>query len=313
MTSQHPLQTRLWGEFRANTGLRVINAGGVILTIHPVLHTSYTIGYLPKGPNINKKMLDKLWEIGKKENCIFIQLEPNVEKGKTKYNFKNLKTSAHPLFTRYNFILDLTQSEDELLKNMQPKTRYNIRLAQKKGVKVTEDNSDDGFNEYLKLTEETTRRQRFYAHTPSYHRLMWETFKNTQNKGADNFSPHLFLATYQGKVLTAWLLFVLDDTLYYPYGASTSENREVMASNLMMWEVIRFGKKMGLKKFDMWGAANVADPKPDDIYFGFHRFKQGYGPRHVEYVGSYDLVINEKLYAVFKIADRIRWFLLRVK
>ena len=91
--------------------------------------------------------------------------------------------AAHPLFTKYTFVLDLTKSEEELLKNMSQKTRYNIRVAERKGVKVSEDNSDRTFEEYLKLTRETTSRQNFYAHSEKYHRLMWETLeKKVQNR-----------------------------------------------------------------------------------------------------------------------------------
>jgi lipid II:glycine glycyltransferase (peptidoglycan interpeptide bridge formation enzyme) len=110
----------------------------------------------------------------------------------------------------------------------------------------------------------------------------------------------------------AWIVFVYNDALYYPYGSSSSEHREVMASNLMMWEAIRFGKKLGLKRFDMWGALG---PYPDtkDAWFGFHRFKQGYGGDLVEFVGSYDLVIDPFLYQAYKIADKARWLYLRMR
>lgn len=311
MKDIHPLQSNFWGYFREKTGVKVVRKNDLQLTIHPIPHTKYNVGYFPKGNDITKKMLDDLLEIGKSNNCIFIQIEPNVEKIETKnYNFKNLYKSAHPIFTKYNFILDLTLSEEELLKNMNQKTRYNIRLAQKRGVEIIEDNSNSAFEEYLRLTKETTERQKFFAHNEKYHKILWETFKENTDK---EFSIHLLKAIYNKEVLVTWILFVLGDTLYYPYGASSTKYREVMASNLMMWEAIRFGKKLGLKKFDMWGAANVVDPKPDNIYYGFHRFKEGYGPKHVEYIGSYDFVINKNLYFIFKILDKIRWFVLRLK
>jgi len=125
-------------------------------------------------------------------------------------------------------------------------------------------------------------------------------------------TAHLLTAKYKNKILTAWILFVFKDTLYYPYGASSSENREVMSSNLMMWEAIRFGKNLGLKKFDMWGALG---PNPDkkDPWYGFHSFKEKYGPEHLEYIGSYDLVINPILYQLYKVADKLRWIMLRLK
>lgn len=311
MTNIHPLQSQLWGDFREKTGVKVVRKNDLQVTIHPILYTNLKIGYFPKGKEINQKMLNDLLEIGKTNNCIFIQIEPSVEKSNAKkYNFKNLYRSAHPIFTKYNFVLDLTKSEEELLKNMNQKTRYNIRLAQKKGVEIIEDNSDKAFEEYLELTKETTQRQKFYAHKERYHKLMWETLR-TQNKN-NEFSIHLFKAIYNKETLATWILFILGDTLYYPYGASSIKYREVMASNLMMWEVIRFGKKLNLKKFDMWGALGP-NPNVKDPWYGFHRFKEGYGGKLVEYMGSFDFVINENLYFIYKILDKIRWFILKFK
>jgi len=310
----HPLQSPKWGEFREKTGVKVVRENGLQITIHSVPHTKFTIGYLPKGPMPTKEMLAELETIGKKENCIFIQLEPNIEateKIRSVIESLGLINSAHPLFTKYTFILDLTLSEDELLKNMNQKTRYNIRVAEKKGVKVVEDSSNKAFEDYLKITRETTTRQKFYAHSEKYHRLMWDTLK-AEKIDVYELSAHLLKATYNGEALVTWVLFVLGDELYYPYGASSSSHREVMASNLMMWEAIRFGKKLGLKKFDMWGALG---PSPDikDPWFGFHRFKEGYGPKLTEFVGSYDLVINKKMYLAYKLLNKIRWAILRSK
>ncbi len=312
----HPLQSPLWGEFREKTGVKVVRGNGLQLTIHTLPHTGYTIGYLPKGPMPTKQMTDWLTKVGKDEKCIFIQLEPNIENADgLKLAIRNLGfiPSSRPLFTKYTFVLDLTKSEEELLKNMHPKTRYNIRVAEKKGVQIVEDNSGKAFEDYLKLTRETTTRQNFYAHGEKYHQLMWETLKATSEKIDENkLTAHLLKGTYNGKVLVTWILFVLGDTLYYPYGASSSENREVMASNLMMWEAIRFGKKLGLKKFDMWGSLG---PNPDvkDPWFGFHRFKEGYGPNLTEFIGSYDLVINKKMYLVYKVLNKVRWAILRIR
>lgn len=308
---KHPLQTSKWAEFRRKTGVKVIGSKDYTLTLHPFPFTKYFIGYLPKGELPTEKTIEDLRKIGRQENAIFIQLEPNVESSKeleNKLRDLGLVKSAHPLFTQYTFILDLTPSEEELLKAMNQKTRYNIRLAQKRGVKVLEDNSDKAFEEYLKLLKETTTRQGFYAHTPLYHKLMWETLK------ADNaeLSAHLLKADYNGNTLVSWILFVCGDTLYYPYGASSTKFREVMASNLIMWEAIKFGKKLGLKKFDMWGSLGE-NPDPKDPWYGFHKFKQGYGAKLVKFVGSYDLVLNPFFYNVYKIADKLRYTLLKLK
>ncbi len=339
MNANHPLQTLEWGEFRKKMGVKVIQSDSFQLTIHKIPYTPFNIGYLPKGPLPNKKMVSELKRIGVDENCIFIQLEPNIaitetQKRTETQNFSDsvnnsvrsvfanlgLAPSFHPLFTKYTFILDLTKSEEELLKNMHPKTRYNIRVAQKHEVSVVEDNSDSAFETYLKLTFETTKRQGFYAHDENYHRSMWQTLRqrsDVRSQKSDKLTAHLFLAKFRPPdsdlrplILVAWIVFIFKDTIYYPYGASSTKHREVMASNLMMWEVIRWAKKMGLKKFDMWGSLG---PNPDehDPWFGFHRFKQGYGGKLVEFVGSYDLVIKPFWYQLYKIADKIRWLFLR--
>jgi lipid II:glycine glycyltransferase (peptidoglycan interpeptide bridge formation enzyme) len=318
--SSHPLQSVEWAAFREKTGIKVIKGTNFQLTIHKVPHAPWTIGYLPKGPMPDEKMIKELKKIGIEEKCIFIQLEPNVinnENLKLKIENLGLRPAAHPLFTKYTFILDLTKSEEELLKNMHPKTRYNIKVAQKHGVKVIEDNSDKAFETYLKLMQETTKRQKFYAHTENYHRTMWETL-GVKNQESNKLTAHLLLANYgpktndqRPKALAAWILFVYKDSLYYPYGASSDEYRETMASNLMMWEAIKFGKKLGLKKFDMWGALEQ-NPDKNDPWYGFHRFKQGYGGELTELAGSFDLVINPILYNIYKIIDKLRWFFLKI-
>lgn len=323
----HPLQSAEWGEFRKKTGIKIVKINEIQMTIHQIPHTPWTIGYIPKGPLPTASIISNLKKIGKQENCVFIQLEPDVivnvpsqrdpasggKNLKLKIENLGLRPAAHPLFTKYSFILDLTKSEEELLKAMHPKTRYNIKVAIKHGVEIIQDNSDKAFEDYLKLTEETTKRQNFYAHTQKYHRLMWETLRSAQGKlDVNKLTAYLFLARYKEQTLVAWILFVYKDTLYYPYGASSSLHRETMASNLMMWETIKFGKKLGLKKFDMWGALDN-NPDKNDPWYGFHRFKEGYGPKHIEFIGSYDLIINPLLYAAYKILDRARWAFLRLK
>ena len=85
-----------------------------------------------------------------------------------------------------------------------------------------------------------------------------------------------------------------------------------MHSNLAMWEGILFGKKLGLKKFDMWGAMEE-NPDTKDPWFGFHDFKRKFGPEHVKFIGSYDLIINPVVYQAYKVADKLRWLYLRIK
>lgn len=312
----HPLQSWEWGEFREKTGVEVIRLGcfeekkllsAFQLTIHSTPYTPYTLGYFPKGGLPDKPMIDSLKKIAKEQNCLFIKLEPNVSPHSQTHEFL-IETGCRPgrpLFTRYTFQIDLTRSEEELLAQMKEKTRYNVRLAQKSGVSVQEDNSPEAFATYLGLTHETTKRQGFYAHNEQYHQLMWEVLRPAG-------MAHLLTATYQGKILVTWILFLFNGVLYYPYGASSEENREVMASNLMMWEVIKWGKSHGAKIFDLWGALGP-NPNPKDPWYGFHRFKEGYGGSLVEFLGTYDLVFNPLLYPVYNLADNLRWKFLKLR
>ena len=313
----HPLQSWEWGAFRQKTGVVVRRFGnfeknklvsGFQIFFHSIPKTPYTIGYLPKGPLPKPEDLLLLGDIAKNHNCIFIKLEPNIQVDTIKdfspinfaRPFKNLRPSAKSLFTRYTFVLDLTKSEDELMKLMKDKTRYNIRLAQKKGVVIKEDNSETAFNRYLELTQQTTLRQQFYAHNKEYHRMMWHSL-HPDNQGM----AHLFTATYQNTILTTWIVLLFNNILYYPYGASSLEFRDVMANNLMLWETALWGKKQNATSYDLWGSLGP-NPNPKDPWYGFHRFKEGYNPELVEFVGSYDLVLNPSLYSVYNLADKAR-------
>lgn len=322
----HLLQSWEWGEFREKTGLSVVRLGlfegktikeGYQITIHPLPKTHFYIGYFPKGPMPNKAMLNALRKLGKDRNLVMIKLEPNVgikvstqDSTKAfpeihKFLIQNNCKEGRPIFAQFTFEIDLTKSEDELLKQTKEKTRYNFRLAQKKEVKVFEDNSDRAFAWYLKILKETARRQKFYYHDDEYHQKMWQSMRNAN-------IAHLLLAKYKGEIIVTWILFVFNNILYYPYGASTAKYKEVMASNLVMWEAIKFGKKLGCKKFDLWGSLGP-NYNPKDPWAGFHRFKEGYGGDLVEFLGSYDLVINSPLYPFYRIAEALRWKFLRFK
>ena len=316
----HPLQSWEWGEFRKKAGNEVVRFEFGQITLHPLPLTNYQIGAFIKGPKPTAKMLTELKKLAKEKNLIYIKLEPNVivnsnlKSQDSKLQVKNKasiikmlkKSGAVPgrtLFTPTSFWLDLTKSENELFQSFHPKTRYNIRLAQRKGVEVLEDNSQTAFERYLELTKETVKRQGFYAHTEKYHRLMWETLHLEMIKAGKEPIARLLTARYKGQIITTWILFVWHDFLYYPYGASSSQYKNVMANNLVMWEAIRYGQRLKLKTFDLWGR------EPGK---GFTRFKEGYRPQVVEFLGTWDLV-NSPLYYPYRLAETFRWLILRSK
>lgn len=322
----HVVQSWEWGSFRESLDLKTLRYGifedgkltsAFQLTIHPIPYTNKTFGYLPKGPYPTKQFVDALVTIGKQYNCAAIKIEPHslvtlsetkgiYSSSKTPQNDKldsRLKVSTKPLFTKYNFLLDLTKPEDELLQSMHPKTRYNIKVASKHGVQIEERTDDEGFEIYLKLYFETTKRQNYHGHSPAYHRLCWKTMK--QNNMARVLIAFYTPPDRKTKIpLSAWMLFNFKDTLYYPYGGSSEEYKNVMASTLLAWEAILLGKRLRLKTLDLWGAleptASVNHP-----WRGFHQFKERLGPELVEYLGSFDLVFNKPLYFAFNQVDKM--------
>jgi len=318
--ANHPLQTWEWGEARKEIGVEVIRVGEFSgtklkavyqLTLHKIPFTNWKTGYLPRSVFPSKDVLDFLYKYCKKNNVISVKLEPYVslnsieglildsasQRGEQVKNDKRLLKSSNPIFPEWTQVIDLTQPEEQLLKNMKPKTRYNIRLAQKKGVIVKEESNERGFKTFLKLYFETAKRQNYYGHNETYHRAIWSNLKKTIS--------HLIVAYYQDIPLAVYELFHFKDRLYYVYGGSSEEYRNLMAAQLIMWETIRLGKKIGAKYLDMWGslAPEYSQTHP---WAGFTRFKEGYGGKFVQLTGSYDLVVNKLLYKLFNLAYQIR-------
>ncbi len=318
----HPLQSWEWGEFRKNRGSEVIrlgvfNSGKIISglqlysTIFP--HTEKKVWLLLRGPMPNAPILESLRRLAVEKNAIFIKIEPDVggvitgdhppsgHEQIANFLLAHGCQSGKPFFASHSFWIDLSQTEEQLLASMKEKTRYNIKLSTKYKVIITENNSDQAFSAYLDLMfTHTTQRHNFRSHDENYHRQMWQILARSDDPRA-----HLLTATYQNEILAAWILFKFHDTLYYPYGASSQSHKEVMASSGIMWESILFGKKIGCKKFDLWGAA-APDYSPQDPWAGFTKFKEGFGGNWISYVGSFDMVTDFKWYKIYKLAEKTR-------
>lgn len=188
----YPLQTHAWKNFREEMGIDVTQLVGfeqsqmkaaLQVFFHPVPKLPYMIGNYSKGTAPDKTMLKALYELGQEKKAIFIKIEPNYSMPpQSQEAIESLKTllldngcvEGRALFTPYTFIVDLTQTEEAILEQMKAKTRYNIGVAEKHGVQIVEDSTNEGFEDYLHLLKLTTKRQQFYAHTENYQRKMWE-------------------------------------------------------------------------------------------------------------------------------------------
>lgn len=291
----HPLQSWEWGEFRRANGNRVSRVTGdnqYQIIWSKVPYSKYYFGYCGKSLIPTVSDLELLRIEAKKQNGIGIRFEPNATKGTIPVGL----VSGRHFFTHNTFYLDLTKSEEELLKSMDSKARYNVRLSEKKGVVIKEDNSEAAFKEYLDLTFiQTARRQKFYAHNRDYHLNMW--------KHLGSNIAHLFTATFESQTLVTWIIFKFQDKIYFPYGASSDQHRDVQAPSLMLWETAKWGKANGAKVYDLWGAEEGK---------GFNRFKEQFAPELIKFVGTYDLPVNLFLYKLFRLSEELRWKILRL-
>lgn len=328
---RHPLQSWEWGEFRRATGREPIRLGAYDpekkspvleaayqLTVHPIPgFGERKVLYFPRGPLPDETMIGALVKLAAEKNALLVKIDPEIpipvqaeqlagaHQEIHDFLVKHGAVKAAPFWFEYSYLLDLAKSDEDLLTAMHAKTRYNLKIAKKHGVEVVEDNSPEAFETYLALMKETTARQHFWAHTENYHRQMWTVL---QPAGI----ARLLTARYRKEVLAAWILFVFHDTLYYPYGASSRNYREAMPVYALMWEAIRYGRKNGCKTFDLWGSLGP-EASPKDPWFGFHRFKAGWGGKMVHYLGTYDLVADHRLYSLYNLAGNLRAKYLKIR
>ena len=237
-------------------------------------------------------------------------------------------------------ILDITKSEEELLKEMKPKTRYNIRLAKRKGVDIgywildtkNKEYFRKKFERFWELAEETSKRDKFASHNKNYYRKMLESLNgihtpspsqegnirisNLSQEGNNlyHLQAKLYLAEYKNKTIAANIVLSFGDFCVYLHGASSGEYRNVMAPYLLQWQQILDAKKTGCKAYDFWGVSNLKatcrhvafrfDKKSD--WGGITRFKKGFGGQERNYIGAYDLVFNWEKYYLYKLFKKIK-------
>ena len=188
-------------------------------------------------------------------------------------------------------LIDLNPSEDALLASMKAKTRYNIRLASRKGVTVRIAGPDD-LALFYRLYAETSARDQFLIRPFDYYRDAWQSF--LQNDLAD-----LLLADWEGKALAGLMLFRLGHKAWYMYGASADEERNLMPNYLLQWEAMRLSKQKGCLLYDLWGAPDRLDEA--DPMWGVYRFKEGLGGRLVCHIGAYNFPAKPLLFHLYTV------------
>lgn len=306
----HIVQSPEWGKFKTEMGTPAIRVGKIQYTKHKIPFSSFSYGYSPKvDPNLIE--WEKLAKSLKENRCVAVNFDvPNIiadtpeSKKVIKLLKEKCKTSPRDTFAKSNVILDISLDEKTLLQKMHKKHRYNIKYAQKNSVVVDIAETNEDFEIFYKLLDETAQRQKYYIHSKNYYKKIWKQFRKQE-------MCYILIAKHGDAPLVAWMLFIYEGVLYYPYGGSSNEGKNLQGSNLMAWEAIKLGKKHGCKLFDMWGAATDLNDTSDP-YHGFTNFKMKFGGKHVTYIDSYDFVVNEPLYTLFNTANDLRWKVLNL-
>lgn len=302
------LQSVFWEKLNTKGGENIerwgVKEGDKILAdaliIKKPLFGSFCYWYAPRGPRGEGKAINFLLnELKKKKSdAVFFRLEPEElssdEKIKT-----NLKKSVD-LQPKKTLFLDLGKSEEELLKEMGQKTRYNIHLAEKKGVEIAAGTTED-FPEFWRLMSLTGERDAFRLHTASHYKNLISAGENSEANFKTNPDGQikLFFARADGKNIATGLFCFFGDRVTYMHGASDNEARNLMAPHLLQWEVIKEAKKAGYKYYDFYGIDEKKWP-------GVTRFKLGFGGFVKEYPGTYDFVFRPMIYGLYEFLRRLR-------
>ena len=296
----HLLQTGEWGELKSAFGwkpVRIITGNAGVQILFCKLPLGYTVGYIPKSLT-NQFVSDQLWDeidsACRQHRAIFLKLEPDLwNDSPLLVGEDTVRVSPHNIQPPRTIAINIKTSEEEILVRMKQKTRYNIRLAEKKGVTVHAWGDLESFHKMMLVTGV---RDGFGVHSLEYYRRAYGLLHPKQ-------MGEILVAEYDGKPLAALFVARNGNRAYYLYGASTDEERNRMPTYLLQWEAIKWAKVRGCEEYDLWGvpdgdeaALEVKFEKQHDGLWGVYRFKRGLGGEVKRAVQAMDRVYNPLLY-----------------
>lgn len=319
----HLLQSWAWGELKSRFGwsavrLRVGNAAVQLLFRR--LPLGLTVAYIPKGPLVDwadgeqcRALFAAIHLEANKWRAIFLKVEPDIWSPKLALD-TSLATKATKFLTESGFIpadtiqprtslmIDLSRDETDILAAMKQKTRYNIRLAEKKGITVRQGSAADVAT-FHRLALVTAARDGFGVHSLDYYQAAYDLF------GPDRCA--FLMAEFEGQPLAGLMAFSQGREAYYFYGASGSEHRNLMAPYWLQWGAMRWAKTRGCTCYDLWGIPDAGPAtleaefeQRQDGLWGVYRFKRGFGGQWLQSVGAFDYLYNPLLYRLYKLMRR---------
>jgi len=311
----HFLQTGEWGELKSGFGWRpvrlVVGVSGAQILFRS-LPLGLTLGYIGKAAaqQIHPRDAESFWSevdaLCRRRRAILCKIEPDLwaDQGEGEQRQAALRPgpasavvgSAHSVQPRRTITVDIRPDEGTILAKMRQKCRYNIRLAEKKGIVVRPWGDVAAFHEML---VNTGRRDGFAVHAISYYQRAYELFHSTG-------MCELLAAEFEGRPIAALMVFARGRRAWYVYGGSTDRERERMPNYLLQWEAIRWARGRGCEEYDMWG---VPDEDESSLEAGFetrreglwgvYRFKRGFGGTVRRAAQAVDRVYNPLLYRVY--------------
>ncbi|HEU0293535.1 MAG TPA: peptidoglycan bridge formation glycyltransferase FemA/FemB family protein [Anaerolineales bacterium] len=293
-----------------------------------------SILYSPKGPLLDwsneplrKRVLDDLQSFARKQGAIFLKMDPDVVLGMGVPNSNDDVVDANgqavvPELKRRGWefasdqiqfkntvLIDLNPTEEEMLARMKQKTRYNIRLAEKKGVALRVGTLDNVGMLY-KMYAETSIRDGFVIRDEGYYQTVWKIFMagdqspvsnlQSSNSPVTNYQLPIaepLIAEVNNEPVAAIFVFYFARRAYYVYGMSRDVHREKMPAYLLQWEAMKRAKARGCTVYDLWGAPDVFDES--DSLWGVYRFKEGLGGKVVRTLGAWDFAPSPLWYKMY--------------
>jgi peptidoglycan pentaglycine glycine transferase (the first glycine) len=314
----HLLQSWQWGQLKAAFRWRAVRVGvedkGRLVAGAQVLFRSLppsfpylSIAYVPKGPildfgnqEISEALFSAIHRLVRQKRAILLKIEPELPDSPAlvrQLQSCGFRPSQQTIQPRSTIRIDLQADPDEILARMKSKTRYNVRLAGRKGVMVREGTADD-LPIFCRLMALTGRRDGFDVHSQEYYETAYRFF-------VPSGLARLLLATYGGRVIAGLMVFAFGQRAWYMYGASSDRERNRMPNHLLQWEAIRWVREQGCLTYDLWGIPDEVGKEPEKYertvadrrggLWGVYRFKQGFGGQVVRYVGAYDYVYRPAL------------------
>ena len=306
------LQTWAWGDMHRELGelywRLIIEHNGKIIAVALVLRRGIKLGYswlyVPRGPvfasGLSQEDQDHVWELfeekltslAKESGAFFVRIDPLWDASINEYSIPDTwRKASREVQPMHTLMLPLGPSKDMLQAKLHSKTRYNIKVAERKGVTISYSKDSKDVELFLQASREVSARTGFSYHPDEYYRVMIDVLGQKD-------MAELAIARVEGEVLAVHIMLYANTVATYAHGASIPSKRSYMAPTLLYWDTIIRAKEKGMEQYDFFGIA-PQEADPSHPWAGITRMKAGFSGHRVAYIGAYDFVCNEGLYAGF--------------